>query len=465
MKRKLEGKIGLEVHVQLDTKTKLFCSCPTESDRPDSATCPTCLGMPGAKPVLSRKVVEHAIRLALALSSEIQPEMMFSRKTYFYPDMSKSYQITQYEKPLALGGFLKVGGKKIRIRRIHIEEDPASLKHPKGISKSDYTLVDYSRSGIPLCEIVTEPDMTTPKEARQFLTSLLSILGYLGIYDPRRFSLRADACVSVMGGKPVEIKEITGAKETEDAIGFEIVRQIGILMHGGKVETGTRHYDQKTGSTIPLRKKETEEEYGYIFDSDLPVFPLDKRLISSVRESIPELPQRKMERFKKDYGLSEAIAEQLVIEKELADCFESLSMKSSVKTVATWLTGYLRKTLVYRKMSFAKSRLKASHLEGFFEMILAGKLTDRGGELLLRELALKPQDPKKLARRLGLLKMEEESLEKVLEEVLKKQKVAAKELRAGKEKTLHFLVGIVMKKTGGRADAKAVQKLLKKRTG
>ena len=459
----LKAKIGLEVHVQLATRTKLFCGCPTQANKPNSATCPTCLGLPGAKPVLNKRAVEFAVKLALALSSKIQPEMVFSRKTYFYPDMSKNYQITQFEKPLALGGFLKVKGKKIRIRRVHIEEDPASLKHPNGITKSNYVLVDYNRSGLPLCEIVTEPDIKTPAEARAFLTLLLSVLSYLNIYDAQNFSLRTDANVSIRGGKPVEIKEITGAKEIEKALAYEIIRQESLLDAGQKIEKETRHYDSKTGETVLLRVKETEEEYGYIFDPDLPVFPLHKTQITSVQKSMPELPQQKLARLQKQYEIPSALAEQLVIDQALAECFETVAKKVDCKLAVSWLVGYLRKTLIYNKLDFKASKITSKQMLEFFGMLKKGELTDRGGEFLLRELVLKPQSPKALAKKLNLNKLAEIELAKIMRHVFSQNRATVKDLKTGKEKALKFLVGKIMSESGGRADAKTIIKMLRKR--
>ncbi len=458
----LRAKIGLEVHVQLNTKTKLFCRCPTKADKPNSATCPTCLGLPGAKPVLNKKAVDFAIKLALALSSDIQPEMLFSRKTYFYPDMSKNYQITQYEKPLALCGFLVVGKKKIRLRRIHIEEDPASLKHPEGITHSDYVLVDYNRSGMPLCEIVTEPDLETPAEAREFLSALLNILSYLDVYDPHNFSLRADVNVSVQGGNPVEIKEITGAKEIEKAISFEIVRQESMLRMGQKVEKETRHYSADTGSTEALRTKETEEEYGYIFDADLPTFQISKKQVAEVQKAMPELPYQKLVRLQKQYKLQEPLAEQLVVDKEMSDCFEAVAKRVDGKLAASWFTRYLRKTLVYNKLCFKDTGITAEQMLEFICMIRKGELSDRGGEFLLRELVLKPQSPKKLAKELDLLRISDSNLESIVKKVLKVNKKVVEDCRSGKQKALQYLVGQVQKESNGKADYKTITELLKR---
>ncbi len=456
----IRGKIGLEIHVQLATKTKLFCGCSTNADKPNTATCPICLGMPGAKPVLNKKVIKLATKLASAFGSSVQNEMAFSRKTYFYPDMSKNYQITQYEKPLALGGFLKVGKKKIHIRRIHIEEDPASLKHPGGIGESNFVLADYNRSGIPLVEIVTEPDIETPYEARAFITSLLNVLGYLHVYDPHNFSLRADVNVSLKGGQPVEIKEITGSKEIEKAIAFEIVRQESLLKSGIKIEKQTRHYSTDTGSTELMRTKETEEEYGYIFDADLPVFKIDKKLVESIRKSLPELPYQRLQRLKIQYNLTETIAEQIVVDKDLADCFELVAKHISSKLVASWFTGYLRKTLSYNSLSFKETGLNAKHMLNFMGLVKEHAVTDRGGEMLLRKLVLEPQNPRQLASKLKILKISEAELRKIVLRILNENKKAAEDYKSGESKALQFLIGQTMRRTGGRADAKIVGKLI-----
>src|SRR3989338_6038507 len=266
-------KIGLETHIQLNTASKIFCGCANpaalkEEREPNSIVCPTCLGLPGAKPAANRKVVEAGVKAALAMGATVAGQTRFSRKTYFYPDMSKNFQISQYEVPLASNGRVEVTGKNIRIRRLHTEEDPAKIIHTGGLG--GYTLVDYNRAGVPLLEIVTEPDFTSPEEARLYIQKLASIMEYLGLYDPAtKAAIKTDANISLKGGNRVEVKNITGTKEVEAALQYEVVRQKNSLQRGVSVVRETRSWNPERGATESLRSKEVEEEYGYIAEPDL----------------------------------------------------------------------------------------------------------------------------------------------------------------------------------------------------
>ena len=276
--------IGLETHVQLNTKSKMFCSCPTRGDdKPNTRTCEVCIGAPGSKPRLNKEVVNKALSVALALDCKIAKRMTWDRKSYFYPDMGKNYQITQYDDPIGKQGTLKVGNKKIRIRRIHMEEDPARLVHPGGsILQSNYVLVDYNRSGTPLVEIVTEPDMKSPEEAREYLRQLTSILEHLGVFEPGDFTIKSDCNISINGGKRVEIKNVSGIKNPELALKRELERQISLK---GKVKRETRQFNPADGTTHALRTKESEMDYGYIVDPDLPWLVLSDEQIKKAKNS------------------------------------------------------------------------------------------------------------------------------------------------------------------------------------
>jgi len=317
-----EIMIGLEVHVQLNTETKLFCPCSTKQAEPNEHVCDVCLGFPGTKPVLNEKAIELALKIAYALELEINKEFMFSRKTYFYPDLAKNFQITQYEIPIAQNGKLRVGDKDIRIRRIHLEEDPARI-----VRKDGYALVDYNRSGIPLVEIVTEPDLKSPREARLFVQKLQQILQFIYVSDfDKEGNMRIDANISTVRyenkydykgglktekkyGERVEIKNISGAKEIEKALGYEALRQKNI--HEVKMET--RLWNEKTKTTSSAREKEGEADYGYIFEPDLPKFELSEGLLKKIQSKLPELPEKKKHRFLK-YGLSEELVDTLLTE-------------------------------------------------------------------------------------------------------------------------------------------------------
>ena len=300
-------KIGLEIHVQLPTKTKMFCSCPaTDAPGPNTHVCPTCLGMPGSRPVLNRKVLEYGIMLAKLLGCKVADTTWFSRKTYFYPDMSKSVQITQYDNPIGEGGVYYLNGKKpIRITRIHVEEDPGKTKRVGDLS----SLVDYNRSGIPLAEIVTEPDISTPAEAREFLGQLIQdIRCVIDIPGDGERSIRCDCNISV-GKERVEVKNVTGLKNVERALTFEVVRQTKILKAGGKIDRETRRFDEERGVTISVRKKEFEADYGYIDEPDLGVYHI-REMAESIK--IRESPQKMTVRLSQQYGIDQKMAKQLV---------------------------------------------------------------------------------------------------------------------------------------------------------
>lgn len=328
-------KIGLEIHVQLPTKSKMFCSCPTtDAPAPNTHVCPTCLGMPGSRPVLNRKVLEYGIMLAKMLGCKVADTTWFSRKTYFYPDMSKSVQITQYDNPVGEGGVYYLGGKKpIRITRIHIEEDPGKTKRVGDQS----SLVDYNRSGIPLAEIVTEPDLSTPAEAREFLGQLISDIRHvIDLPGDGERSIRCDCNISV-GKERCEVKNVTGLKNVERALTYELVRQTKVLKAGGKVERETRRFDEERGVTISVRKKEFEADYGYIDEPDLGMYNI-KELAESIK--IKESPLQMTLRLARDYEIDQKMAKQLVTTSiALAEVFETVAKQHGVPNAVKWVAG------------------------------------------------------------------------------------------------------------------------------
>ncbi len=327
-------KIGLEIHVQLPTKSKMFCSCPTtEAPGPNTHVCPTCLGMPGSRPVLNRKVLEYGIMLAKMLGCKVADTTWFSRKTYFYPDMSKSVQITQYDNPIGEGGVYYLGDKPIRITRIHVEEDPGKTKRVGDLS----SLVDYNRSGIPLAEIVTEPDLKTPAEAREFLGQLISDIRHvIDLPGDGERSIRCDCNISV-GVERVEVKNVTGLKNVEKALTFEVIRQTKILKAGGKIDRETRRFDEERGVTISVRKKEFEADYGYIDEPDLGIFHI-KDLADSI--TIRESPQKMAVRMAKQYGIDQKMAKQLIATSfELAELFETIASSYGKQNAVKWVAG------------------------------------------------------------------------------------------------------------------------------
>ena len=467
-------KIGLETHVQLNSKSKIFCGCKNpvnlkEEAEPNSLTCEICLGFPGSKPVLNKRIVELASKIALALGCKIPDEMFFSRKTYFYPDMSKDFQITQYEVPLGLEGKLSfdLNGKKktIRIKRIHIEEDPAQLVHVGGIG-GKYVLIDYNRAGIPLVEIVTEPDFESPEEARLYLSKLTMILEYLGMYDPTTQAvLKSDANISLnpegVEGTRVEIKNITGTKEVEDALKYEIIRQRNLISKSMQVKRETRTWNPDIGSTHEMRGKEEEAEYGYIFEPDLTKIELPEQFLDSIKKEIPELPDEKYERFVKKHKIQAKLAESLISEKPIADLFEEISKKINPEIVASFLAGYLKKTLNWNNLKYKTSGLEDEWIFELLEEFQKGKITDRNAEQTIRKMVEEKKSAKEIIKKYNLGKSEID-LESVLKKVLDTNKQAVHDFKKGEKKALEFLIGQVMKETRGQVDATEIRKGLKK---
>ncbi|MFH0949389.1 MAG: Asp-tRNA(Asn)/Glu-tRNA(Gln) amidotransferase subunit GatB [Candidatus Aenigmatarchaeota archaeon] len=450
-------RIGLECHVQLATQSKLFCGCTNRfSSEPNTQTCCYCLGLPGSKPRLNEKAVDHAIKIAIALGCKIPNEMIFSRKTYFYPDMAKNFQITQYEMPLAAGGWLKTGKKKIVISRINIEEDPARLVH-----EENTCLVDYNRSGVPLCEIVTEPQLATPKEARKFLQRLSGILQYLDIYDPdAEGSMRVDANVSI-GAVRVEIKNITGFRDVEKALAYEIIRQKNLIARGGKVLRETRGWDGAAGVTRPMREKEEEEEYGYIFEPDIPAVTLVGR-IKKIRPTMPELADEKIKRYEKELGVARELAVSITSEPDLAAMFEKVIKTTDAKLAAKFFSGELKKTLNYNNLRIKQTKLEPWHISEMMNLLAKKKITERSCEMLVREMILSER-PENLIRTSGVERIRDEAvLDPIVVKAITENPTAVVDYISGREEAFHFIVGQAMRKTNGRGDPDAIRRLVKK---
>ena len=465
-----EVKIGLETHVQLDTETKLFCGCPNkEADEPNTHVCETCLGHPGSKPRLNDEVLAQGVKTAQALQCEVNEDIFFSRKTYFYPDMSKNYQITQYEIPVGQEGSfeVKIGEEKkdIGITRLHIEEDPAKLVHEGGqIGKSDYTKVDYNRAGTPLLEIVTDPDFKSPEEARAYLQQLAQMLEYLEVYFPESdFAIKSDANISIEGGQRVEVKNITGTAGIEKALSYEITRQKQMKKRGREVEQETRNYDANQEITEKLREKETEEDYGYIFDPDLTRQELSENYRKALRETIPELPHEKFERFQEEHGLGEKIVESLVSDPEIAEHFEELAQQYDAELVASWMTGDLKKVLNYNSISYSESPLKLHWLNTIIGLLHDDQISERNAEKLLRELVEDPQEPDEIIEEKDLLKAEESETDSFIEEAIGENPDAVEDYHSGEDEALNFLVGQVMQRSGGKADPKTAREKLEEK--
>lgn len=452
--------IGLEIHVELKTDSKLFCSCAThpeqdEKDIPNTRVCEVCLGHPGSKPVVNKKAVIDALKLCLALKCNIAPNVVFSRKSYFYPDMSKNYQISQYEEPLGTNGCLKVGDRNISIKRVHLEEDPAALIHHTG-----YCLIDYNRSGDPLVEVVTNPEIYSPEEARQFMKKLLTILNYLGIFDINRCVLKADANISISqtGYKRVEIKNVTGFREIEQALFYEVERQ---HMDSAKVKQETRGWDSVKGISYSLREKESEEEYGYIIDPDLVRIEIDKQLIRGLQETLPELSEEKYARFR-EMGVKPDDAEIIANEKFLAELFEKVAEKVDPMLAARWLRRELLRVLNYSKKELSDLELDEKHIIDLLKLVSAGDITEATAQKILERLVEKPFDVGEHIKKEGLgIVKDEEELIKICKEVIAANSQAVEDYKKGEQKAFNFLVGQVMKRTRGTAAPDIVNRIVR----
>ncbi|PSH01343.1 MAG: Asp-tRNA(Asn)/Glu-tRNA(Gln) amidotransferase GatCAB subunit B [Nanohaloarchaea archaeon SW_10_44_10] len=468
--QEVDVMIGLETHVQLDTNTKLFCGCPNEeAEKPNENVCPVCLGHPGSKPRLNKNVLKLATKTVLALQCDINNDVFFSRKTYFYPDMSKNYQITQYEIPVGEKGELEIEvedkKREIGIKRLHIEEDPAKMKHVGGsISDSNYTKVDYNRAGTPLLEIVTKPDFRSPRESREYLQQLAKILQYLEIYYPESdFAIKTDANISIEGGEKVEVKNITGTSEVEKALSYEISRQKQMKRRGREISQHTRNYNADISATEKMREKETEEDYGYIFDPDLTRQELDEGFQQEVKSSIPELPHEKYERFQKQYGISDKMIESLIAEQLMADDFEELAEEHDPELVGSWMTGELRKTLNYNELTYKEAEVELGWIEYIIGLLEEDRISDRNAEKVIREIIENPQNPKEIVENQDLLKAEEDEVDQLVAQIVGDNQEAVEDYRSGDEEAINFLVGQVMQESEGKADPKtAREKIIQK---
>ena len=470
--------IGLEVHVQITSlRTKLFCGCPSNyrDSPPNTNVCPVCLGLPGALPVLNRKAIEKAVAVALALNCRVSDRLVFVRKHYFYPDLPKNYQISQYDRyglvPIAVNGSLTidVGGssKVVRIRRVNVEEDTGRIVYPeRSVLGSRYALVDYNRAGVALLEIVTEPDFRTPREARVFLEKLSSVLEHLDVTDTSlEGAMRADANVSVNGGSRVEIKNIGSPKELEKALTYEITRQLNILKAGGLVERETRHWIKERGITVASRVKELEGDYRYFPDPDLPPIPIGRELVEGIARSLPELPDERAKRLSREYGISDYMASVLVLHKKLCDHFErSVRACGNPKLVSSILVNEFLRWVDEAGISVSTgiSRLSEERLCKLVRYFEGGLVSIKLLKEYVRRAVLDNADPEDLIKSGMTTIAEEEELEQIIEEVFKENPKAVADAMKD-PKAINFLVGQVMRKTGGRADPKLVNEMIRRR--
>jgi len=461
--------IGLEVHCQLNTASKLFCGCSTvyRDDPPNTHVCPTCLGLPGSLPAMNRRAVEYALRVAKALNCQVAEEAEFARKNYFYPDLPKGFQITMYNRPLAERGYLDIEGdegeKRVRITRVHLEEDPGRLVHMGTPDRPRYTLVDYNRSGIPLIEIVTEPDLRSPKEARRLLNGLRTTLEYLGVFDgDQEGALRVDANISIPGSERVEVKNISSYRGVEKALTFEITRQKGVIRRGLKVKRETRHFVEARGVTTSARSKEQEHDYRYFTEPDLR--PLQVR--DWVEEiALPELPAARRARFAAQYGISPEHARTLCGELRLAEFFEQMAECGAPLLAATWVADTLQGELNYREMEIRK--VPPAHFRELLGLVDRKELTDKAAVEVLRRIldqcvaGEEVQTPARIMEINALGKTTGDAFTGVVREVIAECADAVRDYRAGRGEALNFLVGQVMKRTRGCADPKELTRILR----
>ncbi|NCO68574.1 MAG: Asp-tRNA(Asn)/Glu-tRNA(Gln) amidotransferase subunit GatB [Nitrospirae bacterium] len=476
---KYEAVIGLEVHAQMLTDSKIFCGCSTKfGSEPNTQTCPICIGMPGVLPVLNKKALEFAIKTGLATDCKISSYSRFARKNYFYPDLPKGYQISQYELPICEHGFIEIVVdseiKRIGITRIHMEEDAGKNIHESASGGAgNHSFVDLNRAGVPLMEIVSEPDIRSPKEAAEYMKKLRAILRYLGVCDGNmeQGSLRCDANVSIRPvgqkeyGTRAEVKNINSFKFVEKALEYEIKRQIKVLEEGGKIIQETRLWDSNKGITESMRGKEEAHDYRYFPEPDLVPITVEQKWIDEIKASLPELPDAKSKRFASEYGLPEDDADLLTSEKALAEWFEeAVKAGGHPKAAANWMMGELMRLLNEENKFIEECRLKPKQLVGMLKLMDKGTISGKIAKVVFEEMYKTGKDAESIVKEKGLVQISDEgAIEKAVDEVIAKNPKEVERFKAGDEKLLGFFVGQIMKFTKGKANPRIVNEMVKKR--
>ncbi|MCX6376584.1 MAG: Asp-tRNA(Asn)/Glu-tRNA(Gln) amidotransferase subunit GatB [Armatimonadetes bacterium] len=469
-----EPVIGMEVHAELLTQSKMFCDCSADfGGAPNSRVCPVCLGLPGSLPVANEKAVEYVIRTALALNCRIAYHSVFHRKNYFYPDMVKNYQISQYDFPLGLYGWIDITvdgeTKRIRIRRVHLEEDTGKLIHAGG----NESLVDYNRSGLPLMEIVSEADIHSADEAREYLVRLRAILTFLGVNDGKmeEGSLRCEPNISIRPkgtekfGTKTELKNLNSFRAVYRGVDYEVQRQTGVLNDGGKIMQETRRWDDARGVTSTMRAKELEQEYRYFPDPDLVPMSFTREFVEEQRAALPELPDQKKQRFIAEFGLPAYDAEVLTDSRAFAEFFEeTVKFFPESKTVSNWMMGELSKLLNAAGVEIADSKIKPADLAKMLELISDGTISGKIAKGVFEEMFESGKSPDEIVKSKGMTQITSDAdLYPVVDRVLSENQDVVQKIAAGDEKAFGYLVGQVMRHTQGRANPEVVNRLLRER--